>query len=757
MGDCFRGARASAGSLARRLLQRVLLNALWLTLAALVSRNALAAPATSSAGISAECSTNNLLALARVEGGPASARLAKVLTDHSVVREGSPWPDESAVVVLREPLVFDLGAVTSLRQLYLQVDADQAFGLELSLNGADWTRLSVGASSTASGLVSRSFNLGLAEARFVKLVPTSEPPTLTLTELSVSCRHDAQPRRGLVSNDPPRAPPGSSWLPGLLSALTGLPAISPEGASLLKLALVAASLGLLGFELRRGRRWALPWVLIGVAAVGVYLNLGAYRYPEFVHDHDVFHYFVGAKYFPELGYDKIYQCSAVAEADAGFEQRVRLRAQRDLRSNALVPGSEVLADRDVCRHRFSPDRWRAFKRDVAYFADGRSVADWHRILRDHGFNGSPTWVALARTVAGHLPANEATIGHRNAIFAGRVGSLDPLLLLLALVTLNWAFGLRTAALVAIVFACNPLADFAWIGGGFLREAWLVALAIGISLLKRHRYFLGGASLALSMLLQLLPVASLMGAVLAGIVAALALTWRRGRPSLPGATTWLRAALNAIRAEGAMGRLLGGAALTVVLLVPLSAWSAGEAHAWSAFAANTAKHAATPSGNLVGLGTLLSFRSATNVDALFDPSVADPFERTRAARVATRRSMRPIQALIGVGACGALVFGLRRRRGLWWAGALGLCLVPLWLDTTCYYAAWLCIFALVAHDDERLGLAILGTVLALLIVRLTIARLGLDMAIASAILLVGVAAVLALVLRRDNSSDEAAAT
>lgn len=705
-----------------------------------------ATPASAASADRETCPAGNLLTRARVVSGLAEGR-ARLLMDRSVAREGSPWPNEDSLVVLREPLTFDLGGVAALRQLYLQVDADQAFALDLSSDGATWSRLPVAASPTTSGLISRSFTLSGAEARFVKLVPTSEPASLTLTELGVFCQHEAKPRRGLVNAEAPRDSPASSWFPGLLTTLTGRPVITPDGANVLKLIAVALSLGLLGLELRRRRRYLAGWVLLGALAAAAYLNLGSYRYPNFVHDHDVFHYFVGAKYFPELGYDKLYSCSAVAEAEAGFEQRIRLRAQRDLATNRVVEGSVIIDQAASCRRRFSAERWREFRRDVAYFANGRSVEDWHRVLKDHGFNASPTWIAMARALSSQMPATESTIGHKNAVFAGQIGPLDPLLLLLSLAAIYWAFGLRTAALVAIVFACNPLSEFAWMGGGFLRQAWLSTLAIGLSLVKKQQLFWGGASIALSALLQLFPVVSLAFPVVAAVVSALALLGSTS-PRPQAAAAWGRAGLSVLWSQRGLWRLVGGAAMTLLVLVPVSAWGTGSERAWTAFAANTAKHDATPSGNLVGLGTLLSYRASTNVDVLFDARAADPFARARAARLETRQSMRPIQVLVIALGLGLSVRGLRKSRDLWWTGALGLFSVLLALETSCYYTSWLCVFVLVGHERDRLVVPILGTLVVLLVAKLSIAQLGVDMAIASAILLLGVAAVLLLGPERD---------
>jgi hypothetical protein len=62
------------------------------------------------------------------------------------------------------------------------------------------------------------------------------------------------------------------------------------------------------------------------------------------HRWEQFHYFLGAKYFPELGYTRLYQCTAVAEAeqDGGkLEDRVRLH---DLRAAGWTVSPWVRSD-----------------------------------------------------------------------------------------------------------------------------------------------------------------------------------------------------------------------------------------------------------------------------------------------------------------------------------------------------------------------------------------------------------------------------
>ncbi|MEO6603320.1 MAG: hypothetical protein ABIQ16_25775, partial [Polyangiaceae bacterium] len=571
----------------------------------------------------------------------------------------------------------------------------------------------------------------------------------------------AKVRKLLAVDGPPREAWEASWSARIMRSLTGAPAISPNATNKVKLLLVVLAGVLTCVELlRRGSIPAVAWALVGVTAVLAYLNFGAYRYPEFVHDHDVFHYFVGAKYFPELGYRDLYACAAVAEAESGFPQRVRLRAQRDLTTNRIEPGEHALAQGAGCPKRFGARRWDDFRHDVAYFANGRTVLDWHLMLKDHGFNATPTWIAVAHLMAEHLQANERTIGHRNAAFGGIVGALDPLLLLAAAAAAVWAFGIRTASLVALAFACNPFSEFSWVGGGFLREAWLSALVIGLCLLKKERFLLGGFCLALAALLQLLPFPTLVLPLLAGALSAGGSVRAAGQSTRFVWPTSPRAWLRGMAAQRALWRLLGGAAFGLSLLIlssPRLTGAASGARVWSAFASNTAKHEATPSGNLMGLGMLLAFRPSTTVDVLVDTEATDPYARTRAAQSATRTRMRPVQALIIAAALGLLVYALRRPHALWWVSALGLGLVPLGLDASCYYSAWLCAFALIGHQREGLFLPVLAALAALLVVKLGVTQVAVQTASGSAIFVLAVFAVLLLIARGERRATNAAST
>ena len=97
--------------------------------------------------------------------------------------------------------------------------------------------------------------------------------------------------------------------------------------------------------------------LVGVAAIG-YVNFGFFHAVprQQIHYWDAFHYFVGAKYLPELGYARLYEATYVAGRElgafAGIERLPDLPTYqaRDVRS----------IDAAAVRGRFSDARWRAF-------------------------------------------------------------------------------------------------------------------------------------------------------------------------------------------------------------------------------------------------------------------------------------------------------------------------------------------------------------------------------------------------------------
>ena len=88
----------------------------------------------------------------------------------------------------------------------------------------------------------------------------------------------------------------------------------------------------------------------------------------YLHIHDVAHYYLGSKYFDELGYKHLYIAMLRAEAEV-YQDHFRSLEARDLESNGLYDIRALLVRSDAVKANFTPERWHDFCRDVAFFRD----------------------------------------------------------------------------------------------------------------------------------------------------------------------------------------------------------------------------------------------------------------------------------------------------------------------------------------------------------------------------------------------------
>lgn len=449
-----------------------------------------------------------------------------------------------------------------------------------------------------------------------------------------------------------------------------------------QLAWVVLAGALWAWSARRRRSGLAPprgWLAVGVlVSLLTYVNFGAFHFGSFVHRWDTFHYYVGAKYFDELRYDGLYDGVVLADAETpGWAERNATRQVRDLRTNQIVGTQHLLGDPEAFKRRFTPQRWREFSADVAYFRDRESAARWEQTTTDHGYNATPVWGIAGKLLAELVPASDAGLV--------MLGALDQLYLIGIAGVLVWGFGWEVAALALAVLATYFPARFAWTGGGFLRWDWLFCTIAAICCLRRERPWLAGLALGYATLLRVFPVFLFAGPLLA---------WALARPS-------------ARREGGALlARFLGGAALAAVVLVPASFVSSGGPSAWAQFATNSAKHQETPLTNHMGLRTLLAWRAdpPRSEESREDPEF---WAAWRAARTGAWGEMRTVQ--IALVAIWLVLLGLAvRGREPWIAAALSVTFIPIAVELTCYYLAFVVALATLAERRPRVA----GTLLVL---------------------------------------------
>lgn len=263
-------------------------------------------------------------------------------------------------------------------------------------------------------------------------------------------------------------------------------------------ALVSLALVVLAFAGPRRERWLAPLtVAVALLAVGP----GLWRYvsgPE-VRGWNVFHYYLGAEYYPELGYYDLYPATLRADREGknAFAQVQRVRNQ----STYEVEDRALAESRFLPTTRFSPARWRDFVADVAALSAHEETRDWTRIFADRGFNATPFWASVARPVTHLLPA-------RRPVALKLLAGLDLVLLAVAGLVLLAAFGRDATLGIALLFVLSPV-DGERMIGGFLQYDWLVAIVVGLAALarppSRGRAVLAGVAFGYATLVRVFPL------------------------------------------------------------------------------------------------------------------------------------------------------------------------------------------------------------------------------------------------------------
>ncbi len=425
----------------------------------------------------------------------------------------------------------------------------------------------------------------------------------------------------------------------------------------------------------RHKRAAL--VVLALASVATHFQFFELGRPGFYHRWEMFHYFVGSRYAPELGYERLYLCTAVADAENGHRAQVSRRRTRDLRDDTLVSGASMLERADECRAHFTPERWQAFRQDIAWFRDSAGGGRWWDAMQtDHGYNPSPVWTFGGRALTSLAPATRQ--------FMVLLAWIDPVLMLTTVLALAWAFSWEIALLAAIFWGTQAPAVFAWTGGGLLRQDWLLLSTLALCFVRKRWLLAGGFALAWSASLRLFPLLLF------------------GGPLVVVLSTLIRKR----RIVKDHRRFLAGAAVGVALLLPLGASVSGPG-AYVDFWHHISMHAKTPVANHMSLKTLFSYDRSARLSEARASARTDPLEPWTAARRARFARLSPWYYLAVALLSFGFIAALWKIRSLWIAMALSLLLVPTLTDPSCYYySVWILAVPLV-RVRQSLASALIG--------------------------------------------------
>ncbi|MEE3326239.1 MAG: hypothetical protein VX252_02800 [Myxococcota bacterium] len=424
--------------------------------------------------------------------------------------------------------------------------------------------------------------------------------------------------------------------------------------------------GLLVFIVGAARRNPQASRVRGLILLGLALLSFASYYQFFRFSHvrgfatsDNYHYYVGSKYFPELGYFGLYECSLFVLTERGLPPVRGANAQARNLLNMKIESVDTITQMGAdCPARFTEERWESFGDEMAFFS-----TQWPRHLGnatflDHGYHPTPAWTLIGGQVGNATDLSEP-------ISTYILSRMDRVLIGAALIAIGLVFGLETAALVALLWGTGILWRYTWVGDAFLRHLWWLTALGGVLALKRGLPASAGSMLTLSTLFRIFP-----GALGLGYLAHSLRKLLQKHKLLP---THYRFAL------GALG--------TLVIISTLTEWEWGQGvYVYDDFVYKLKTFASAPISNDIGLGVLSQW--------------AFPASDTGSML------LRSAGSLIFI----ALFWRAMQHVKDWEAAAAGVLLIPILTSPANYYFSFFAIAALLSARRPRVGLILLTTAL-----------------------------------------------
>jgi hypothetical protein len=476
---------------------------------------------------------------------------------------------------------------------------------------------------------------------------------------------------------------------------------------------------------------------LALAAVTAYFDGFYVGFPRFYHRHDQYHYYLGSKYFAELGYDRLYKCSTVALDEMGTvtyqdedhigaewaktrpgKPLLKLDLTKEVRhpdwkirnlggDNLLMTVQEILDHPEICKAHFAPQRWEQYKTDVLYFRLASDKKYWEGFHHDHGYNPPPVWTMGGHYVASLYPAGKVfslpILG--DVVFLQAIGFIDEILLAMMFAGIVWAWGWRVAAVSAIFWGCQASAPILWTYGAFLRQDWLFWLVMAAAFARKRFFWLSGAAMVYAGLLRIFP-----GLVVVGWLVVLGFQLYRHKK--PTTAQW---------------KMLGGGVLAAAVLIPMSMSVAGK-DSYSEFYRHTLKvHDTTPLTNHMGLRVLLSqaipfevavhkgpidFEIGTGIKYgrmkyTKDDKLVDPFDLWKSMRNDRYKKYKVAGYAMIALTLGFLVLVLRRVKSMWIAQCLAQVFIILLSQLTSYYYAFMILMGPLTKANRQLEAPLFG--------------------------------------------------
>ena len=248
---------------------------------------------------------------------------------------------------------------------------------------------------------------------------------------------------------------------------------------------------------------AFTWILATLAFTVVFMhhgwNLPGALTGERVHVWNQYHYYVGSKYFGELGYFDLYAATLTADDDflAGGGKPDASWAvadrSRDMRTYKLRPREDIVAEWDGSA--FTPERLEQLGADSRWIRAKTPDSKAKRMLKDLGYNPAPPWVLLGKPVA--------SVVELGGPLYPVITASDLLMIALTVLALWWGFGARVALIAAIWLHIAPM-NLGRLTGTFFNYDWLAASALAWACWHKDRPAAAGVALSWGAMTRVFP-------------------------------------------------------------------------------------------------------------------------------------------------------------------------------------------------------------------------------------------------------------
>jgi len=436
-------------------------------------------------------------------------------------------------------------------------------------------------------------------------------------------------------------------------------------------------------------RYSLSAILVCLA---VWLALFAgFQHPgytsAFFEPRAVFHYYLGAKYFDEIGPFDLYGCVIAADRESDRIWRPDTPV-RNLHTYVIVPAGLVFCPRE----RFTPERWMAFVRDVSWFTRQATPADWALALTDKGYNATPFFsVVVGQTI------DRATVLQLDATRRSFVLFNVDFVFLAIAVWIVWRSAGRTVALFTLVLALGFFGSFGRIGGNLAQYVWFPCLTAAVAAWRMRRAAASGAALAIATGFQMFPALF----ALPVVVVALRSVVRGDRAG------WTRAVVFSVSLAAVFG-----------LCVAIGSTSPRGVDAWRVWRQKMEIHSAYLRGEVFDIGLSNVIAGAVSADRATSNSYEEDIPHSRARQAALeahRRLWFSVSALL-IGLFVAAVWSVPEQAAL----AFGFVPIYALLALSPYYYFALALLPFMAVGLPRVQYnAVIGAVAVLLAVNLAI--------------------------------------